>query len=320
MDIVNLLVDYDLWLDDRPSSGSDAPDQWEVWHDIAIIYQKRAKIRTFAGYCPLRHAIESEGGGPTRFAAISAAHKDGKIAGLKLYPPMGFYPSGNEVLLDCCYVASDGAKGRGLANWQNAVPGQPMGPALQKALDATYGWATDHKVPILVHAGQCNHAGREFEDRAHPKGWLPVVRKHPGLRLCLGHFSFKIDDFIAAMETNPPDRVRGGWPLQGTEQMIADSAAGRSNVFVDISYIEEILPGADESCAYKFFRALKKYIEIYDPDCSQLMYGSDWIMLEREAENSDYLKRVSALMQATDWPSSWQANVLRNNLQRFLTQ
>jgi hypothetical protein len=101
--------------------------------------------------------------------------------------------------------------------------------------------------------------------------------------------------------------------------MIADGPAGRSNVFVDISYIEEILPRADQSRAYKLFCALKKYLAIYDPDCSQLMYGSDWIMLEREAENADYLKRVSALMQATDWPLSWQANVLRNNLQRFLT-
>jgi hypothetical protein len=138
MDIVNLLVDYDLWLDDQPSSCSDAPDQWEVWHDIAKIYQKRANIRTFAGYCPLRHAIETAGGGATRFDAILAAHKDGKIAGLKLYPPMGFYPSGNTLLVDSCYVASDGAKGRGLANWQKAAPGQPMGPALQERLDATY--------------------------------------------------------------------------------------------------------------------------------------------------------------------------------------
>ena len=143
--IINLLVDYEYWMRgtsgdfnqaDGPSDGSEQAAQIEFWHDYSRAGKASFGIHTFAGYDPLRHAYElqTNPGEPSAyFERLKALYAEGKLAGLKLYPPMGFRMYDNASLADEDYIGSDGVKGKILDWWKSAVT---SGAALGEALDA----------------------------------------------------------------------------------------------------------------------------------------------------------------------------------------
>ena len=111
--LVNLLVDFDLWVDDTPLPGSGIDDQLAFW--AALQQQERQRpqprvdIRTFAPYCPLRHAVERRGSKSTLWQRIIDL-PPGQVSGIKIYPPMGFWPSGNRGRPDTDYVGRNCAQ------------------------------------------------------------------------------------------------------------------------------------------------------------------------------------------------------------------
>lgn len=88
-------------------------------------------------------------------AIVKCAVHEGAAIGVKIYPPMGFRPSGN-------------------------------GAPVQAVLDDLFRWADECDVPIVAHCSPAN-AIAGAEGNAHPENWRRVLDAHPGLRLCLAH-------------------------------------------------------------------------------------------------------------------------------------
>lgn len=331
--IVNLLVDYDKWLRDQPSDGSEHAKQAEFWARARTHYSSAVDIRTFASFCPLKQAITALRPGTKHLDDLKNYRTRWGIAGIKLYPPMGFQASGNR---DLSFEAEKGPDGKYENNsignqvttdWRTAcgsLPDPGLGASIDKALNDLYAWCAEGEgIPILAHSGGSMTPAKNFEPRPHPKHWRAPLTAHPNLRVTFGHFAQEADKFTFAMEgACPPTNI---WPLEdaGIPSLFRDFP----NVFTDLAYTDELL-GADAEAAQlpkRFFLALKKYctegygdISAVDPNFDRFLYGSDWIMLGHEGAHPTYLRMMRDAMRAAEWDTAHIEKVCETNAKRWL--
>lgn len=332
--LVHHLVDYDRWVGDEPSARSGHSEQIEFWTRYSDAVAGATDLRTFAGYDPLKHAEQVLERETPWFASLQTYFLNGKfgrpgprIAGFKLYPPMGFKPVGNK---RGDYQCVKRAGGRVSARWKDKFPGEDIGLRLDAALDEFYRFCVANEVPVMAHAIQGNEAAPCFGQRANPKHWAELFRSKPYLRtmrLCLGHIVNSAKCFVEAVEAldapgpgapPPPPQV---WALHGTRDLLEMSGRGEADVYADIGYLSEMLDEPTEAEPHfpaRFFKALKRYCERYDPGCRRIMFGTDWIMVGQELNYELYLQRVLGGLKAARWPEDWQDRFLRTNLHRFL--
>ena len=130
------------------------------------------------------------------------------FVGIKMYPPMGFKPMGNE-----------------------GEPEVPNGAELDSILRDLYRWASDSDVPITAHCNSSNYADEAYRDFASPDNWALALDEFNDLRVNLGHFG-------GARSEEATD----GWPWKAARLM-----AARPNVYADVGnhkiYDDEITSG-----------------------------------------------------------------------------
>ena len=304
--LVNHLVDYDYWLDDRPRSDHVAQ---LLFYDRLARVSEPITLLTFAGFCPLRLAIERARGGTALFDRLKALHAQGRLAGFKLYPPMGFRPIGNDALGDAEFDPGPSGRRTALDAWR-AVSAGRLGPALDAALRELYQFCQDQAVPIMAHARRSNGAGPEFALRADPKKWEDVAARYR-LNIMLGHLIDGPRTFIDSSAGPPRDR---SWPLETTIRMLKSASATGSDVYGDLGYIPEII--GQRRLARDFFIRLKSAL---GPDgLKRVCFGTDWIMLGREKDYDDYLEAVRTGMIAAQYSPAEQADILSGNALRYL--
>jgi hypothetical protein len=329
--VVHHLVDYDSWLADDPEPESGHQDQIRFWSDYSAAHSDEIQLLTFGGYDPLKHAEQRLSGSPPLFDFLTRCYAGGtdapaRIHGFKLYPPMGFKPSGNRA---DDYRGTDRARGIVSGRWQGAAyAGHDVGAEINRSLALFYDFCLAHDAPILSHSIPGNQAACCFGQRADPAHWIDLMHsdaRYRRLRLCLGHGIAEADCFVHAVEaqqgSNPPPVPPHVWALHGTRRLLEMSRAGQANVYADIGYLSELLrpdDGAAATFAVRFFAALKWYCERYDPECRRLLFGTDWIMIGQELRYRRYVDLALHGMAGAGWPASWQHNLLHGNIRDFL--
>ncbi|MBC7986195.1 MAG: amidohydrolase family protein [Sphingomonadaceae bacterium] len=312
---VNHLVDYDYWLDDTPAEGSAPLKQVQVFSRLSEQFADRVDIRTFAGFCPLRHAIETLGGDQILFDQYKPLVASGAIAGFKMYPPMGFRPWNNAALNDEDFDPQGRAPRTALDRWQAAGGTSDLCRALDDSLAQFYQWCADNAVPIMAHAGSGNEAGDGFGQRANPVWWEPVASQYP-IRLSLGHLVNNAEPFVEAVRQGPPYR-ENVWALHGSRRLLdKENQAIRAEVYGDLGYMPELID--NPRLAADFFKALLRVFGDKDSDLSRILYGSDWIMLGRERHYERNLDQMINGMRAARYTPAQQENILFRNARRFL--
>jgi predicted TIM-barrel fold metal-dependent hydrolase len=202
----------------------------------------KAQIHFFAGFDPLRELRARQVDDiETPLELLETAIAKYGFVGVKVYPQMGWRPSGNE-------------------------PWGPISPAEAKMLDEIVlelaKWCVLNDVPLTAHCSSSNYADQHFEDGSYgsPSQWLPVLEKWPDLHLNLGHFG-------GARAKEPTD----GWPWQ-----IARAMKGSDALFADVGNHridnDELLDG--------YFQMLLAMRDDPSTAvlAERLMYGSDWFM------------------------------------------
>lgn len=313
--VVSLLVDYDYWLDDTPATGSDQIEQIRTMTRLHVDVRDRADIRLFAGVCPLRLAIQRRTGRPALFDQLKAAAAAGQVQGFKLYPPMGFWPTGNGRHDNRDYNPPPARRKTAWDRWRQETGAEgerTLGRALDEALDEVYAHAAAHRVPIVAHSGSGNGAARGYGARANPIHWEPVVARHH-IRLSLGHLVNEAKPFVnAVLRGGPRDGV---WALDAPVRMLDRRRPDAPDVYADLAYMPEL---NDEAMCKAFFRALAKTFAPGDPKPERILYGTDWIMYAREARSDSYLRNVEKGMRAAEYGGEQIDNILWNNARRFL--
>lgn len=317
--LVNHLVDYDYWIGEGPARDSSHLGQARLAAKIAARFATRARIVTFAGFCPLRYAIESRTGGTPLFVEHKALVTAKAIGGFKLYPPMGFQPSCNVALAqyqgDSVFDPGQPGLVSPLRAWQRLPDAGSLAQALDDALDMLFGYCATNGLPVMAHAGPGNQLGRGFGDRANPRFWEPVVKKH-AIRLSLGHLVNDATAFVEAHDSPKPD-PDCVWALKASPALLdPTSTALRGTVYGDLAYMPELID--DCGLRKRFFEVLRAVYGRNDPDLTRILYGTDWLMLGHERHNDRYFAAMLRGMQDACYSPRQIDNILWANARAFI--
>ncbi|QDX26450.1 amidohydrolase family protein [Sphingomonas suaedae] len=323
--ILNHLVDYDAWLGVPPRRGSAHVEQVAVAHALAGKYRTGGRRRpgveivTFAGFCPLKHALEAKAGLPRALDAMLALGRD-KVAGFKLYPPMGFRPSGNKELRNDAFDPRSRYRAAHFRRWRAALAGQgggkEIGSAIDAALEEFYTTCAKQGIPVMAHAGPGMQAGPDFGQRANPHFWIDVAERHR-LRISLGHLVNSAEDFVCALRAggDPPKCV---WALHAGRTLLdPTNSALKATVYGDLAFMPELIESP--ALAVEFFKGLHAVFGVKDPALTRITYGSDYIMLGTMKDYDEHLSVMRAAMAKAEYTSEQVENILVNNARRFLS-
>ncbi|MFO1028018.1 MAG: amidohydrolase family protein [Acetobacteraceae bacterium] len=292
------IVDYDAWLG---SPDTKPEDQLQVMERIMILRARQGMpVHSFAAFDPWR-CLRLRSKGVDSLAQLTTALERGAAIGVKLYPPMGFAPTGN--------AERDTARHPFPAGLIKLTKGRP-GHELDNVLDELLDYCAANGVPVMAHCGPSNAIARNYADLAAPFYWRKALaKKRPHrqeLRLNLGHFG-------GIWDLGPGEPIQRQWA-----QDIAAVMQDYPNVYADIGYFGAVLHPEQpdvETATVGFIADLANR-----PGSAlrgRLMYGSDWSMIGPEPSSSLYASRaVEAL--APVWSGDQQDDLTWRNAARFL--
>jgi len=298
---VTATLDMDYWVAGK--SITSIPEQITMFSRIAMATQGR--MLPFVGYDPFRDVMED--GAALRQIKEAVAHHG--VVGVKLYPPLGFLPAGNERLPK--------------KHWNEWKPTfkkagydhKSFAQALDVRLAAFFDWAHQEDVPIMFHSNISNYIHKSQAALiADPRNWIPVLKAHPGIRLNFGHFG----GYRALAQPSKVHLVESM-----TELMALPEA---THVFADLSHFKIAhLSGATKKRSMKrkgdaYLCRLNDLMQRTPVLAERLMYGSDWYMAnatkKRNTEGPKYYDEW--LRRIWPQPDSQSAGFMGDNAVRFL--
>ena len=246
-----LLVDFQ-GLGDRPNTSIVM--QFELQEKISRLSMRGdlgAAVHPFVGFDPRRaDAVRNARLGVEAFGCI----------GVKMYPPMGFRPSGN---VDRVPARMDRAEAE----------------RVDRSLAELYAWCQAEQVPITAHCNPTNYADDAFEEFSHPDQWAQVLEAHPDLHLNLGHFGWSGRD--------------RGWTTA-----IAAMASRFEHLYADIGNHE--VEDIDETFDHlrELFEPGGDGAPDPGPMIERLMFGTDWFMVAGHRRFEQFLTRFRQEFEA----------------------
>jgi predicted TIM-barrel fold metal-dependent hydrolase len=241
----------------------------------------KGRIHPFVGFDP-RAEVKARMSGDleTPLELVKTAIERYGFVGVKVYPPMGWRPIGNEAGADM--TAAEAA-------------------ALDRALRDFYAWCEEKQVPVTAHCNDSNYADDFYRDGrfAGPDGWIAVLQEFPELHLNLGHFG-------GARE----DEKLGGWPWT-----ISRASTSFPHLYADVGnhdVYDSVLSGA-------YLEMLRRMFEepATEEMVRRIMYGSDWYMLALHPECERFLDTYRELFERR-FGSEATAAFMGNTALRFL--
>jgi predicted TIM-barrel fold metal-dependent hydrolase len=215
----------------------------------------KATLLPFVGFDPLRE-LRARPTQPIRspLEIVQDAVLRYGFVGVKLYPQMGWRPSGN-------------------APW-GALTAEDAG-ALDEIVEEFFAWCEAENVPLTAHCSNSNYAHQDFgtpgAEYGRPEDWLPVLERHPGLHVNLGHFGGV-----------RKDEAPTGWPWR-----IARATRSAPGLYADVGN-HRIDDHALLEGYFDMLEAMRSTLETATI-ADRLMYGSDWFMEALHPEHDDFL-------------------------------
>jgi uncharacterized protein len=218
------------------------------------------------------------------------------FAGLKLYPPLGYYP--NDPALHPIYAY---AQEKGLPLIAHCSPG---GVYQKSRITGNVKKELLEKIrPIPREERWKWWKVNDYLTDAytHPENYIPVLEKFPGLKICLGHFGGNeewhpyMDD---SWKPDPEKPYSKAWLA-----VILDMMQKYPNLYADISYIaedESLLPMISVLVRNPLFR-------------KHILYGSDCYMVQMDQSERFFSVNVRGYLGEADF-----RQIAQDNPQGFL--
>lgn len=270
------MVDFNHWLG-RPGKASNLRDQVLLHEQLCLL--SRGFMLPLVPFNPWVDIAEADAAIDT----VRWAVEEHGCVGVKLYPPMGFYPYGNE--------------GHPLAGTNEAFPDLK---ALDSVLARLYALCDKLGVPVMAHAAESNGRDKAHDALAGPAGWGAVAARLTSLaalHVDAGHFG-------GALAHGDGDWNAGFIALMGQ--------AGPLKVYGDLGYWDELL--TSELARQRLRHALQQPLRSGGTVADRTLYGSDWLMLSRVPGWESYAERVAALLREADPGGTVAERVLGANV------
>jgi predicted TIM-barrel fold metal-dependent hydrolase len=241
------MVDFDRWLECAPRSAYD--DQIRVFQLLSAM--SGGYLKCLAAYNPWTDIKEN---GAHLENAIKAVTDLGFV-GIKIYPPNGFRPYGNETA-------------------PIAVHGGPTGVDLDRVLGNLWSRCADLNIPVMAHTGESMGKDASTDDGADPIGWQALLARsmdHAAPIVNLGHLG--------------GDDMKNNWTSELASKMTSSAGAG---LYGDVAYWDKLrcIEDGNEVCQIAEQRLATALEEA--PLAKRVMYGSDWHMLSQEPSWATY--------------------------------
>jgi predicted TIM-barrel fold metal-dependent hydrolase len=348
-----LLVDFSYWTGTAEQPRSRLADQIAVQRQLALTalesappwpgglqarrrtdggrgrFRIGAPLLPFIAFNPLREVLSPSAAAhrPGRPLAelegaldlVRAAVLEHGFIGVKLYPPVGFAPVGNERhrrWQDGRLERLDrNLPPRELAQWRRKK--RELGKHLDRALRALYHFCQDESVPILAHSNDSNSFQPGYGWCSGPTHWRQVLAEFPRLRLCLAHFGqfTGVDshgDPAAAAATRGcfGQMTSYAWSYQASRLFTHE------HVYVDLSNSEA---ATDESARRRLVALLPK-LDAHSKGKlrERLIYGSDWFMNNLNGPHERFFDNLESAFRAVWSDRDTVAAVMGGNALRFL--
>lgn len=278
-----LLVDLGMGLYD--SEGTTMRQQVELHEKISRLSMlgrlpgvNRARIHPFLGFDPRRQLQASGVDVETPLELCRNAVEQYGFIGIKLYPPMGWQPIGNE-----------------------PDPRSAFDPeAVDDVLRQLYAWCEAEDVPLTAHCAMSNAAHRDYLAFSSPERWRRVLAEFPGLHLNLGHFGGA-----------RADEPRDGWPW-AIARLATDD---HRYLFADVGNHridrDDVARGYLDMLEAMFGEPTTAGMK------QRVMYGSDWYMLAALPDHEEFLDNYESLYRARFGDAATD-DFLGGNALRFL--
>jgi hypothetical protein len=259
----------------RPPASTSISQQVRINALLSVIFNGR--LAPFVPFCPMRQAEwdspDYNGRWWTASTDVRSPLENVKLAvetwghvGVKLYPPLGFCPSGNADFEDN-WVASLKAYRKG---W---------GPRLDRAMERLFAYCDGTGAAIMAHTYDSHGPSCDHQQAARPFRWKPVIAKHSGLRLNLAHFGGHSD-------SNIPPTDHSDWVHETIEFL------GKHNrVFADVGDFGTGMFKNKHAAFLHRVLTMKSTEPGWDSSRipGRILYGTDWFMCQSSFTSKKYL-------------------------------
>lgn len=251
------LVDFDYWVGDCDNAYSSMQDQ-------IFLHQRLAKITDdyvfpVVAFNPWT-AIKDK---RQYMEMIEDAIQNRGFKGVKIYPPIGYYPMGNSE--PGVYPVDNNRR--------------PDLKKLDDALNDLYDICISNSVPVMAHGNHSMGRNNKHKLMAGPEGWKKVfsreeLPKLTNLKVNIGHFggNHKLDD------------LGNTWSTEFIELM-----KRYPNLYGDIGNWPGLARGKGVP---EFIDLLNKRISGNRKAYERIMFGTDWFMLSLNPDWKSYPKNI----------------------------
>ena len=268
------MVDFNYWLD-CPAMASNVRDQVLIHEQMALL--SNGFLLPLVPYNPWVDIQEND----ASLKTVEWAVRDHGCVGVKIYPPMGFYPYGN------------------VANPLTATNEKRPSPGLlDEKLRQFFAKCAELDIPVMAHANESNGRDAVHDKLAGVTGWsaLDQALAQKPLFVNAGHFG-------GALPHDGDDWTEGFAVLM--------NSARNLSVYADLGFWDELL---DSQVARDRLREVLKLpvggnLTVAD----RTMYGSDWLMLSQVPGWESYADGVGAVIREFDSSGRLAQNVLGAN-------
>lgn len=276
------LVDFDHWLDNYPYSSR---------RDQMLLHSLLSAMS--GGYMIPLISYNPWGAYPSAsYDLMTEAICQYGFAGVKIYPPVGYYPYGNARLL--------------------TNPGRYTGDRndLDVSLKKAYDWCAERGVPVMAHAEETMGIDDAADSYGGPSGYRELLDAYaksndPKAPIILaGHFG--------GATHNKGEQ----WPDAFTSFLKWEKGVGR-NFYSDVAYWDEFLRCDSNPADCKQARERVANAIRGNGGASHLLYGSDWHMMSKVSGWNQYPFRVMEQLCSGGTPINAEALFYRNTMNCF---
>lgn len=276
---MSALIDFDYWLECQPTSSS-IRDQILLHEQLAVL--SGGYLLPIAPYNPWSDIERDE----ASFKLVQEAVTERGFIGVKIYPPMGFTPSGD------------------VSGFETTLP-MPDSDELKKRMSRLYAWCSENSVPVMAHTSHSMGRDLAHDDLASPLRWQEVFRKFTQLHVNGGHFG----GFSLSSQENG---VRY-WPDIMLDMMGSDESP---NYYADLSYLNGLfINGSTQQYQMHEWLSDKRSSRTRE----RIMYGSDWHMISQISDWNMFAYQMRQFIKTVSVPDNveYQKNIFGYNAARL---
>ncbi len=269
------MVDFNYWLD-CAAKASNMFDQVQLHAQLSTL--SRGFFLPLVSYNPWVDIKENN----ASLDLVEKAVKYHGCVGVKIYPPMGFYPYGND------------------GNPISSTEPRPDLKELDNRLLQFYELCDGLGVPVMAHANESNGRDNAHDILAGPAGWFKLRDEVPSLkalRINAGHFG---GDEVHS---------KGDWSEEFVRLM---SEPGHLKAYADLGYWAKLVKHKDSQD--KLARLIKTPLWDGGTVADRVMHGSDWLMLSNEPGWEAYGDSVAKVVRDLDPSGQVAQKVLGANV------